>query len=151
MFKLETNFNENKIHQYIEKRIEQRIAEIIEFLRVKGIEYTTKARTKVLAENPYTNRTFNLVSSVGFAIVRKSVVLESYFPLLKTGTEGQKKGELTAEKAAKDYSGSDDVALVLVAGEDYASYVQDNHDFDVTKMASIAFANNLRSLWRGKE
>lgn len=151
MFSIEANFNQSKIHSYIEKRIEERVNEIVAFLREKGTEYTTAARNKTLAGKPYTNRTFNLVSSVGFAIVRQGKVLESYFPLLESGDEGRKKGEATAERAAKEYSESDDVALVLVAGEYYASYVQETYDFDVTKLASGAFAKFLRNLWRNKE
>ncbi|WP_285011203.1 hypothetical protein [Pedobacter faecalis] len=148
MISLEATYSMDRVRSYIEKRVSERTEEVISFLRAKGVEYTEIARSKTLANKPYTNRTFNLVSSVGFAIVKSGQVVESYFPLMRTGAEGKAKGEATAARWAKGHSDSDDVVLVLVAGEDYASFVQAK-EFDVTKMASIEFSGFLNQKWRG--
>lgn len=150
MFSIEAKFSMQNVSAIIEKRTQDRIDSIVEYLRGKGKEYTEIARNKTLASNPYTNRTFNLVSSVGFCMVYQGRVLESYFPLMDTGTEGKAKGEATGEQAATELAGNDVISLVLVAGEDYAEYVQ-NKDYDVTKMAANAFTKNLRRDWRDKE
>ena len=148
MISLEATYKMDRVKSYIQKRVDQRIDGIVEYLRKQGVVYTTAARNKTLANRPYTNRTFNLVSSVGFAIVKDREIIESYFPLLETGSEGKAKGEATAERFAKEDAGSDELVLVLVAGEDYASFVQDK-GFSVTAMASIEFAGFLNQKWRG--
>lgn len=146
MISVERNFDMNSIHAYMERRVEERIQEVVAFLRSKGLEYTELAREKIGAKKPYTNRTFNLVSSVGFTIARDGQVVESYFPLYETGVEGQAKGEEVGEREAKELSTKNVVALVLVAGEDYAEYVQDK-GFDVTYASSLRFENFLNKIW----
>lgn len=146
MISIERNFDMTRIDAYIERRVEERILEVVALLRAKGLEYTRVAREKIGANKPYTNRTFNLVSSVGFTIARDGQVVESYFPLFNTGSEGQAKGKTFGELKAKELSGKDDIVLVLVAGEDYASYVQ-GRGFDVISGASDEFEAFLKQIW----
>ena len=148
MIRLERAFDSQKIHAYIEKQVRERQSEIVEFLKSKGIEHTEIARSKTLSSNPYNNITFNLVSSTGFSIVQSGKVLFSYFPVLRTGKEGQKKGISISRKAAKELSGTNDIILVLVAGESYASFVQGKGK-DVTKLASIKLGTVLQQAWGG--
>jgi hypothetical protein len=148
MFSIEATYDMKDVGAYMEKRMQERINEIVEFLRAKGVEYTTIAREKVLAKpnKIYTNRTHNLVSSVGFAIVSQGKVMESYFPLSGTGVDGKTKGEATAEKSAKEFAGVDDISLVLVAAESYARYVEAK-EFDVVTGSSDRFEAGLLQQW----
>lgn len=148
MISVEANFNMKSIHDYMERQAEQRINEVVDFMRAKGVEYTTMARNKTLATNKYNNITFNLVSSVGFAITRNGAVVESYFPLLETGTEGKAKGEALSARVASELGGTNNIVLVLVAGEDYASYVQNNGK-DVISASSTEFESYLLRIWGG--
>jgi hypothetical protein len=148
MIRIERAFDSQKIHAYIEKQVEARKSDIIDYLKNKAIEATETARAKTLSSNPYNNITFNLVSSVGFCIVQSGAVKFMYFPLLRTGSEGQKKGKATSERAAKELSGTDDITIVLVAGENYASFVQAKGK-DVIKLASIKFETLLQTEWGG--
>ncbi len=150
MIQLERAFNMDKVSKYIDRRIGERTNEIVDFLRVKGMEYTRLARQKAFASvnKAYTNRTWNLVSSVGFGIAKSGLIVESFFPVLRTGSEGSAKGEKVAEKAAKELCGADEIALVLVAGEDYASFVQ-SKGYDVIANTSDEFQAYIISKWRG--
>lgn len=150
MIQMERAFDQNKINAYITRRIEERTNEIVDFLRVKGMEYTRLARQKAFASANYvyTNRTWNLVSSVGFGIAKSGLIVESFFPVLRSGNEGAAKGEKVAERAAKELSGVDEIALVLVAGEDYASFVQAKN-YDVIANTSDEFQAYIISKWRG--
>lgn len=148
MISLERNFNTAKVNDYIQKKMDERANDIVIFLRNKGMEYTKLARNKTLAREPYNNITWNLVSSVGFGIAKYGIISESYFPVLRTGSEGAAKGERLAEKAAKELCGPNEIALVLVAGENYASFVQSKGK-DVISASSNAFEAYLGQLWGG--
>ncbi|WP_144009342.1 hypothetical protein [Pedobacter nyackensis] len=130
----------------MEKKVNEKIDKVVDLLRKKGMEFTTKARKKVYAANPYNNITYNLVSSVGFAIAKNGVIVESYFPLEATGVEGKAKGEALAETTAINLAGRNDIVLILAAGEDYASYVQAKGK-DVVNGSSDEFTAYVLQTW----
>ena len=72
----------------------------------------------------YKDQTGNLTSSVGYAIVKDGkVVMESSFEQTRpTATEGSNKGRSFAHSLAKAYP--EGIALVVVAGMNYAAYVE---------------------------
>lgn len=146
MISVEPNFDMRSIHNYMEKKVKEQMDAVVAYLNQKGIEYTNIARRKTLAKEPYNNITFNLVSSVGFAIARDGVIVQSYFPLSGTGAQGKAKGEVLAERVAREYSGPSDIVLVLVAGEDYATFVQAKGK-DVVSASSNAFELFLNQVW----
>jgi hypothetical protein len=148
MITLEANFDTAAIKAYMQKKVDDQIAKVVDFLRKKGIEFTTKARLKVYpsTHGPYNNITYNLVSSVGFAIARNRVIVESYFPLEATGIEGKAKGEALAETTALSIAGTDDIVLILVAGENYAKFVQAKGR-DVVSGSSDAFTAYVEGIW----
>lgn len=148
MISVERNFNMSKIEAYIARRVEERIQEVIAFLRAKGLEYTELARSKTLVsqDNRYNNITYNLISSVGFTLARDDKVIESYFPILETGAEGAAKGKEVGEREAIAISTKNSIVLMLVAGENYAEFVQDKGK-DVTYASSLAFEKFLNQIW----
>ena len=146
MIGVERDFDLKSIHEYIQAEAKKRIDEVMALLYKKGIEFTTAARRKVYASNPYNNITYNLVSSVGFSIARSKQIVETYFPLEATGSEGKAKGEALAEREALSICGPEDIVLVLVSGEDYASYVEANGR-DVVTGSSDKFTQYVQQIW----
>lgn len=146
MIGIEANFDMAGLHRHMELEVQKHVTKVVEFLTAKGIEYTTKARRKVFATNPYNNITFNLVSSVGFAISRDGLIVVNHFPLEATGTKGKAKGEALAERVAREEGGKDQIVLILVAGEDYATFVQAKGR-DVVNGSSDAFTAYLNQIW----
>ncbi|MCC8175529.1 MAG: hypothetical protein LIO91_03755 [Bacteroidales bacterium] len=75
-------------------------------------------------EGAYSDRTGNLRSSVGYAIVNHGEVVNlGFVELTKDGKDGAKDGMLFLKQKADDAS-KDGVALVVTAGMDYAAYVE---------------------------
>lgn len=94
--------------------------EIFMELQTIGEEAVKIARN----EHLYEDQTGNLTSSLGFAVLdRNKIVTMSGFQAVLNGEEGSEEGNsLVAQVAAQNES---DFALVLVAGMEYASYVED--------------------------
>lgn len=83
----------------------------------------------------YTDRTGNLRSSIGYVIVdRGQVVGESAFPAVKNGGDGAKGGKAYAHELASQMGSG--VALIVVAGMNYAQYVQ-RRGYNVTASAEL--------------
>lgn len=77
----------------------------------------------------YHDQTGNLTSSIGYAVLDKgSVYKRSSFAAVSsnkgTGADGSKTGKDLIDQLAQKYA-SEDMALVIVAGMEYATYVQD--------------------------
>lgn len=72
----------------------------------------------------WNDQTGNLRSSVGYSVVRKGqVVIESGFDTVMRGSDGSETGKLVCEQLAREYA-SHPYALIIVAGMDYAVYVE---------------------------
>lgn len=83
----------------------------------------------------YTDRTGNLRSSIGYVIVdRGQIAYESEFPSVKNGSEGAKEGKVYAHELANQFGSG--IALIVVAGMSYASYVQ-RRGYNVTASAEL--------------
>ena len=77
------------------------------------------------------DQTGNLRSSVGYIIVRNGVIVgSSEFPIVKNGGEGQTEGREYAESLARNYANKQ-LALIVVAGMNYADYVEAKDNKDV--------------------
>jgi len=78
----------------------------------------------------YLDDTGNLRSSIGYIILKNGeIVDDSKFPQTKgTATEGKETGYSAAKRIASEYSNK--YVLVIVAGMNYASYVE-KKDYDV--------------------
>lgn len=83
----------------------------------------------------YTDRSGNLRSSIGYVIVeRGQVSYESAFPTVKNGKEGPKECKAYARELAHQYPSG--IVLIVVAGMNYASYVQ-RRGYNVTASAEL--------------
>ena len=92
---------------------------ILKRLKEIGEEAINTARTS----RRYLDQTGNLTSSIGYVILRRgSIVNKAGFDKVKKGDEGVRQGESLATSLAKDYP--HDFALIVVAGMDYAAYVE---------------------------
>lgn len=92
---------------------------ILKRLKAIGEEAINTARTN----RKYFDQSGNLTSSIGYVILhRGSIVKKAGFDKTKEGDEGVRRGESLATSLAKDYP--HDFALIVVAGMDYAAYVE---------------------------
>ena len=138
-------------------------ARIIRDLAIAGEKAVEKARLIVTANGgggsvlpPYTVQTGNLVSSVGYAVVQDGqIVTMSSFQSVqgrpdKNGTpmgdgqEGSAKGKEYVKELAMRFPQG--YALILVAGMEYASYVQELHHRDVLVSGSLVAEQLVREI-----
>lgn len=95
-----------------------------------GEEAVKKIRERAEAES-WHDITGNLRSSVGYVVTHSGqVVASSDFSTVKGGSEGGGTGRAYAGSLAANYAGAD-YALIVVAGMDYASYVEAKANKDV--------------------
>lgn len=99
----------------VEKAVEEAYAEVGENV-VKGI------RNGDLSN--WQDDSGNLRSSIGYVVCRNGrIVKSSNFNTVLNGVEGSAKGRKLSEQLASTYSNYD-FALIIVAGEEYAVYVE---------------------------
>lgn len=113
--------------------------EITQSLIRLGEECLTRIRTRSMEES-WIDRTGNLRSSIGYAVYNYGVeVIESAFMALP-GPEGSgQKGADTGREYVKSLASrfSDTYALVVVAGMEYAEYVEAMKNKDVLASTEI--------------
>lgn len=99
-----------------------------------GEESVNKARLPHLGD--WKDDTGNLRSSIGYTVYEhgKQQIL-SAFEVVRNGHEGREKGIALAEELARKYSNT--FVLVVVAGVDYASYVEACKNRDVLASATL--------------
>lgn len=115
---IKRNFSDRYISDYINAQIELKVQQMLETLMYIGNEVVTIARTS----HKYKDQTGNLTSSIGYCVLRNGrSVSESMFEVVKNGQKGADRGRnFLAELADKH---SDGIALIVVAGMEYAVYV----------------------------
>lgn len=136
-----TNVDPIRLAEFI-KRAEQELTDQVKIqLNYLGQECVTKVRKRGSAES-WTDQTGNLRSSIGAAIVEGGNV--KYCEQIKAVSSTGKNGVTAGEKALKEAAGRyrDTYALVVSAGMEYASYVENMNGKDV--LAST-------ELWARKE
>ena len=143
---------EEAVTKALEDGMQNTINYIIDQLRQAG-EQAVKVARSVATKNgwigsgvPYKVQTRNLTSSIGYCIVADGRIIEmSSFEALKgtdeetgkpyDGTEGSLDGKKYIKDLAAHYPQG--YALILVAGMNYASYVQELHHRDVLNSAEL--------------
>lgn len=130
---------------------------LVEKLNKVGTDAVTRAR-RTVSENgipaagykAYKVRSGNLESSVGFALSYNGrVVSMSDFEAVQgedgtPGTEGSEKGKAYARQLVMQYPQG--YALILVAGMNYASYVQEIYNRDVLVSGRLYAESQLRNI-----
>nr|DAE23384.1 MAG TPA: hypothetical protein [Myoviridae sp. ctcPl3] len=118
----------DEVHKVLMKEAERVERLTIRSLSYLGEQCMKKARDRS-GEESWFDQSGNLRSSIGYVIAHNSnIVKYSGFKQLKQGSEGVKVGKELAEELVKRYSNN--YALIVVAGMNYADYVEamDNKD-----------------------
>lgn len=120
---------QDAIKRFLENGIALIKSEIITAFAKLGEEATAKVRDRS-AEESWIDHTSNLRSSIGYAVYdHASKVMESAFATLGSGMEGSSEGKKMVQELATDYSKV--YALVVVAGMNYADFVEARENKDV--------------------
>lgn len=119
----------------IGKEIDERVRKVLlETLRYVGEQCVKNARDN----GTYQDQTGNLRSSIGYAIVEDGRVitdgLEAQYQQFKDGKQGLDESKKFLLEVGKRFSG---LALVIVAGMNYAVYVERNHHKNVLTSAEL--------------
>ncbi len=103
--------------------------EITKNLVKLGEESIAKIRDRSKEES-WIDRTGNLRSSIGYAVYDYGIKqIESAFQIVRNGNEGSSEGKKMISQLGSEYSNA--YALVVVAGMNYASYVEALENKDV--------------------
>lgn len=103
--------------------------EITKCLVKLGDECIAKIRDRSKEES-WIDRTGNLRSSIGYAVYDYGIKqIESAFQIVRNGNEGSSEGKKMISQLGSEYSNA--YALVVVAGMNYASYVEALENKDV--------------------
>ena len=110
--------------------------EIIRALSYLG-ESCVRAIRDRSADDSWYDRTGNLRSSIGYAVIEDGrKIIESAFPEVKaTAKEGAAAGKKMIDELAKEYART--YALVVVAGMEYAEYVEAMKNKDVLASTEV--------------
>lgn len=144
--KIEPKFNIDQLFSDIGRKVNTLIEGVIEAMVKTCLEITTEAKQL----NTYQDRTNNLRSSIGYVVYERGEKKAEHFTQSGVGAEGTgadgiAAGKAIAAQAATEYP--NDIVGVIVAGADYALYVE-SKGLDVltgpcTKLYST-FEKNLR-------
>lgn len=121
--------NENEFYQMVAKMTNIFKHEIQRTFAYLGEKCVRRVRDRG-AEESWIDHTGNLRSSIGYAIYdygKKTI--QSSFRQVFDGAEGTKKGREVVDELAKEYANT--YALVVLAGMEYAEYVEAMESKDV--------------------
>lgn len=146
MIGITADFSDKDLEDWINADAHVWFDELLEKFRIAGKQFTERARAKAKPEkDAFGNITWNLRSSIGYVLVYQRKVIEAYFPVLKTGSLGAKTGESFAREIALLINEGDGIELVMVAGMEYASLVEDRR-LDVISGSSALFEAEVTKL-----
>lgn len=102
---------------------------IIRALSYLGEQCVKRIRDRA-GKDSWFDQTGNLRSSIGYAVIEEGrKIIESAFPVIKQGTQGASEGKRLIDALATQYSNT--YAMVVVAGMEYAGYVEAMENKDV--------------------
>lgn len=138
---VKARFSEGDIRRYMQERIERVDSVIIRNLRRLGEQSVAYARNRAGEESWY-DQTGNLRSSIGYVVGKDGEVIGSGgFSQVLNGSEGSSEGKQFAMELANKLAGK--YFLIVVAGMDYASYVEEMENKDVLASASLLAQEEL--------
>lgn len=110
---------QSEIDAYIDQSIDKALEVIVNTFLYVGESCIREARDN----GSYMDQTGNLRSSIGYVVVVDGqIVRKNVVNLVKNGTEGTKEAEAFLERLASEHSSG--ICLIVVAGMNYASYVE---------------------------
>lgn len=132
-------FSMSDIQNQINNAIKQQHQSIESHLIDAGQLFVENAR----ANAEFMNHTFNLRSSIGYGITKDGVIIKSDFKTIATGADGTEDGIRVLDIAVSELSTKTGYALIVVAGEYYAGYVE-TKGFDVISISGLLTKNILK-------
>ncbi|WP_231492206.1 hypothetical protein [Pedobacter sp. Leaf170] len=147
MIKIIPQFSFADLQKDIEVDLQKVIEDFANKLFKAGINAVDLARAKTKANGGFGDISYRLRASIGCGLVVGGKLSEDriYFPSIGEGEEGRVKGIAFLKQTASEVS-MEDVALILVAGESYAGYVEALHDYDVITGTSKKLDKLFREL-----
>lgn len=107
-----------------EGELRKRLANDLNTIVYRLKEIGQSAVNSIRQNHDYEDQTGNLTSSVGFAVAVDGdiVQISGFEPIKPTGEEGSKTGKAYVESLASQFP--DGITLIIVAGMNYAAYVE---------------------------
>ncbi|OPB98927.1 hypothetical protein BAS10_04465 [Elizabethkingia meningoseptica] len=144
---IKANFDWNGIDNYLEDRrklLENLILRNLNYLGMKCVAYAKSLDT-------YKDQTGNLRNSIGYVIVKNGLIVEALFQSDSRGPAygtSDKSGEVEGEKFAKEVARNfrEGYVLIVVAGMEYASYVEDVRHLDVLQPAETLAKSEVQKI-----
>lgn len=146
MISIEALFSEKELEDRIQADADEWINGLMKVYLIKGKAAVDRARAKTKADGGFGNITWNLRGSIGLCIVQQGRIIETYFPPIGKGDEGTRIGMETAQRLATYSAGRDDIVMYIVAGMEYASYVQAATG-DVIGGSTLLFEDEVKQLF----
>lgn len=146
---IESNIDFEKIRQRM-NRFMDAVADVeVESLQKFGEELTTYAR-EIPATTGYTDQTGNLRSSTGYMVFKDGIAIHGDFKEVPGKVIGVQDGAAVGAAHAKKKGGKykTGIALVMVAGKDYAAEVEARGK-DVLTSTEIKAKNEFQEVVRG--
>ncbi|AMR34136.1 hypothetical protein A0256_23140 [Mucilaginibacter sp. PAMC 26640] len=139
--------NIDEVEAYIFQQENLFYDEIVDSLRKKGQSLVDKARAKTATPDGFNNITWNLRSSIGMCLVdEKGIIVETYFPAIGKGAHGDMIGRELAAKLAIYAREINDISMVFVAAEEYATFVQAKGKDVIEHVIGNSLESELREL-----
>ena len=142
---IKANFDFKEINRYLDEKAKTLDMLILRNLNYLGMQCVTIAKTL----DTYQDQTANLRNSIGYVVVKNGEIMESFFE----GTAiGRAQSDESGEKVGKNYAQEialkipTGYALIVVAGMNYASYVEDVHGLAVLQPAKDFAANKAEEI-----
>lgn len=144
---IEANFDMNQINAYLQQQTRRLDDLMIRNLNYLGMECVNLAKSL----DTYTDRTGNLRNSIGYIVVKHGNIISSKFEAGQRGSEfdsdetpGEKVGETFAKELVSNFPVG--YALIVVAGMEYASYVEDVKHLDVIAPAETHANTRIKQI-----
>lgn len=145
MISITADFNLDEINKYIDKQERLWPEGLMEDYRTAGRNFVANARRKTRPSGGFGNITWDLRSSIGYLLLNNGEVIESYFPTLQGAVNGSVTGDAFARELAADSEFNDGIGLILVAGMDYAKFVQ-SKGYDVIRGSEPGFIAEVKTM-----
>lgn len=129
--------------------VQMAVFKAVESVLTDAGEYVTeKIRNGEMSE--WIHHTYNLVSSIGYGVcIRGELVSMSDFEVVETGSEGAMKGRALVNRLVSEHTNAD-FALFVVAGEEYAVFVEAIESKVVLSSAYLYLVRNIPAKLRDR-
>lgn len=135
---IKPHFNMSVIHDRINGFKEDIYKKAILIL----MELADKSADDLRQNAEFMNHTFKLRSSLGSVVFQNGIIVHENFESVGSGSDGLAKGK----EVARENIPSEGLGMMLVAGEDYALYVEARDNKWVISGSSLRLAKILQNL-----